>query len=171
MTSGEIIFISVTSGLLVVSFLISLVLKNKIPWIELGLTPKLWWRGWFPILVFSIAVFFLIQLLTPSLEIPAWVTDKDPIVILLVIVFLQEFIFRAVLLTWLERFGKQKALLIGAVLFAAIHIFLPHPWLITGISLIGGYFWGWHFLKYRNIYWLVVSHLIVNLSFNYLFFT
>lgn len=169
MTSGEIIFISITSGALIVSAIVLLLLKKKIPWAELGLTPKPWWKGLLIMLVLSIAIFFLIQLLAPSLEIPVWVTDKDPILILLTIVFLQEFIFRAVLLTWLERFGKHKALFVSTFLFAAIHLALPHPWLITGISLIGGYVWGWHFLKYRNIYWLVVSHLAVNISFNYLF--
>lgn len=171
MTSGEIIFITVVPGLLILSGGVLLVLKKKIPWLELGLIPKPWWRGWFFMFVFSIVIFFLVQLLAPSLPIPAWVTDKDPIVTLLIGVFLQEFIFRALLLTWLERFGKQKALVISTFLFAVIHLAIPNPWLIAGISLIGGYVWGWHFLKYRNIYWLVISHLIVNISFNYLFFT
>lgn len=166
MTSPENLFILLSFLALCV---LAVCIKN-IPWHKLGFKPKPWWGGVVLISIFSLLVFILVQSSIQFFQLPAWVTDKDPILKLLIIVILQELIFRGLFITWLERLGKQKALWISTIVFAATHLFLPSPWLLTGLSLIAGYFWGWHFLKYRNIYLIVISHLIVNLSFNYLIF-
>ncbi len=172
MTSAEIIFILLSF----VFFTIFVVWKKNISWAQFGFIPKPWWRGWPSILVFSIFIFFLIQILGPLLELPAWVTDKDPLLPLLVIVFIQEIIFRGLVINWLERWGKQRALWGSVVIFVMFHLVAPYTWTSTGLifaglTLIAGYFWGWHFLKFRNIYLLAISHFVVNLSFNYMIFS
>jgi membrane protease YdiL (CAAX protease family) len=167
MTTSENLFIFVSLSIL----LILLFVVKKIPWKKLGFTPTQCHKGWLSIILFSIGVFILVQVFINFLKLPAWVMDKDPLIPLLVIVFLQEYIFRGILITWLERWGKQKALWISTILFGSIHLVQPGAWLITALSFIGGYFWGWHFLKFRNIYLLSLSHLIVNLSFNYVLFS
>jgi len=166
MTTLENLFIFLTLFIL----LISIFVVKKIPWRKIGLTPNQWYKGWLSIILFSIGVFILVQVSINFLKLPAWVTDNDPLIPLLIIVFLQELIFRGLLVTWLERWGKQKALWISTILFGSIHLVQPGAWLITALSFIGGYFWAWHFLKFRNIYLLSISHLIVNLSFNYVLF-
>lgn len=166
MTIPENLFIFLTLFILVIlAFAV-----RKIQWSKIGLKPEFWHKGWLPIFLFSLGVFILVQIFINYLNLPVWVTDKDPLIPLLLIVFFQELIFRGFLITWLERFGRQKALWISTIVFGAIHMAQPSAWLITVLSFIGGYFWGWHFLKYRNIYLLSISHLIVNLSFNYVIF-
>ncbi|MBP6884556.1 MAG: CPBP family intramembrane metalloprotease [Candidatus Pacebacteria bacterium] len=163
MTGPENLFIYITLFLIIVlAFLV-----KKIEWNRIGFNPKPWHKGCLSIFLFSLGVFILVQFSANFLKLPDWVTDNDPIFSLLVIVFLQELIFRGLLITWLEKWGQQKALWISTIIFGLIHLIQPSSWLITTLSFIGGYFWGWHFLKYRNIYLLTVSHLIVNLSFNY----
>lgn len=169
MTTSENLFIF-TSLFILLVFIFAV---KKIQWNKIGFKPKPWYRGWLSILLFSLGIFLLIQIFINFLKFPAWITDKDPLVPLLMIVFLQELIFRGFLITWLERWGKQKALWVSAIIFVLFHLVSPYTWssiglIFAGLTFIGGYFWGWHFLKYRNIYLLTISHLIVNLSFNYI---
>ncbi|MFA6273543.1 MAG: CPBP family intramembrane glutamic endopeptidase [Candidatus Paceibacterota bacterium] len=171
MTTSENLFIFLTLFIL----LILVFVVKKIPWEKIGFTSKPLYKGWLPIFLFSFGIFILVQMFINFLKFPVWITDKDPLIPLLVIVFLQELIFRSFLITWLERWGKQKALWISTIVFVLFHLVSPYTWssiglIFAGLTFFGGYFWAWHFLKYRNIYLLTISHLIVNLSFNYVFF-
>jgi membrane protease YdiL (CAAX protease family) len=173
MTSAENVFIFVT---IIVLLLLALWVK-KINWEKLGLMPKSLLKGWWQILLFNIIVFVLIQLtiFEMFIEFPSWMTDKDPLFGLLIIVFLQEMLFRGLLISWLERWGQQKALWISVIVFVLFHLVAPYTWstaglIFAGLTFVGGYFWSWHFLKYRNIYLITISHLLVNLSLNYLIF-
>lgn len=147
----------------------TLFVKN-IPWNKFGLTSKPWWAGWKSILFFNAFVFVFVQLSDQIIEFPYWITDRDNIFNLIAVVAAQEIVFRSLLLTWLERWGQNKALGISTIVFASIHFVLPSHWIITMLSIVGGYFWGWHFLKYRNLYWVIFSHFFVNMSFNYQLF-
>ena len=173
MTFAENVFIFTS---IIVLLILALLIK-KIDWSKLGLKPKSVIQGWWQVVLFNISVFILVQLtiLYKIIDLPNWIIDKDPLLSLIVIVLLQELIFRGLLISWLERWGKQNALWISVFIFVLFHIIAPYSWSIAGISfafltLVGGYFWGWHFLKYRNIYLITVSHLLVNLSFNYFIF-
>lgn len=174
MTLAENIFIFVTSAVLIV---LAIVIKD-INWGKLGLLPKSPLKGWWQVLLFNVSIFVLAQLAIANkfIDLPSWMLDKDPLVLLLAIVFLQEILFRGLLISWLERFGAQKALWISVIIFVLFHLIAPYTWSTTGVifaglTFIGGYFWGWHFLKFRNIYLLTISHLLVNLSFNYMIFS
>jgi len=165
LTTPEIIFIFATFTFVGIYLTLS---NKKVNWKKIGLGPEHWHKGWQYILTFNTLVFLSIQLSDQFISFPDWITDKDPLLGLLAIVAAQEIIFRSILLSWLERWGKQKALWISTILFAGIHLVFPGYWIITGLSLVGGYFWGWHFFKFRNLYWITLSHLLVNISFNYL---
>lgn len=166
LTNIELAFVFVTFTLVG----IAVIFVKNIAWSTFGITPKQWWKGWESIVMFNVIVFVLIQLTDQVIEYPFWITDRDQLVNLIAIVTAQEIIFRSLLLTWLERWGQQKALWISTIVFASIHLVFPSHWVITTLSVIGGYFWGWHFLKFRNLYWVVLSHFLVNLSFNYQLF-
>jgi hypothetical protein len=174
MTLAENIFIFGTS---IVLLILTISIK-KIDWEKLGLTPKSLVRGWWQILLFNASIFALVQftIATKFINLPDWILDKDPLLPLLAIVFLQEILFRGLLISWLERFGKQKALWISIAIFVLFHLIAPYTWSSTGLvfaglTLAGGYFWGWHFLKFRNMYLITGSHFLVNLSFNYMVFS
>lgn len=171
MTSAENLFIF---GAITVFILLTFFVKN-IPWGKLGLYPKSLLSGWWQIVLFNVFVLVLVQITIfyKIIDLPYWITDKDPLFPLLVIVLLQELIFRGIVISYFERAGKQKALWLSVIIFLIFHMVTPYSWSVAGLSfalltLIGGYFWGWHFLKYRNIYLLTISHFLVNLSFNYL---
>ena len=171
MTTLENIFIFGTITLLLI---LVLFVKN-ISWKKLGLIPKQLFQGWWQVFLFNISVFILVQLTIfyKLIDLPNWILDKDPLLPLLVIVLLQELIFRGLLISWLERFGKQRALWASVIIFVLFHLVAPYTWSSTGLIFAGltffaGYFWGWHFLKFRNMYLLAISHFLVNLSFNYI---
>lgn len=171
MTSAEIIFIVATS----VVFVILAVSMKNINWRGLGFKPKSFFGGWWQILVFNAIIFLLVQLAITNkfIDLPGWMLDKDPILPLLAITFLQEILFRGIVINWLERWGQEKALWISIAIFVVFHLVAPYAWSRTGLmfaalTFFAGYFWGWHFLKFRNVYLLSVSHFLVNLSFNYI---
>ena len=173
MTLAENIFIFATSIVLI----ILAISVKKINWEKLGFVPKSLLGGWWQVLVFNSVIFTLVQITISNnpLSLPDWMLDKDALLPLLVIIFLQEILFRGLLITWLEKWGKQKALWLSVLIFVMFHMVAPYTWSSTGIifaglTFVGGYFWGWHFLKFRNMYFLTVSHFLVNLSFNYIFF-
>lgn len=173
MTSAEIIFIIATCIVLII---LGLSVK-KIDWAKLGFAPKSLFGGCWQILFFNLVLFILIQITIAHkfIKFPDLVLDKDPLLPLFIIVFLQEILFRGLLINWLEKFGKKKALWFSVLIFVGFHLIAPYTWSSTGLifaclTFIAGYFWGWHFLKFRNMYILGISHFLLNLSFNYLFF-
>lgn len=170
MTSAENIFLIGSSLVL----LLLAILVKKIDWHKLGFAPKSLFKGLEQILAFNATVFVLVQItiVNKFIDLPPWMLDSDPIVPLLAITFLQEIIFRGLLINWLERFGRRNALWGSTALFLAFHLVAPYMWTKVGvvfafITLVGGYFWGWHFQKFRNVYLLGISHFLVNLSFNF----
>jgi membrane protease YdiL (CAAX protease family) len=173
MTLAENIFICATS---IVLLILALWIK-KINWEKLGFKPQSLFRGWWQVLLFNISIFVLVQLTIAYkfVDLPIWILDKDPLLPLLVIVFLQEMLFRVLAISWLERWGRSKALWISVLLFVLFHLIAPYTWsrtglVFAGITFAGGYFWAWHFLKFRNTYLLTISHFLVNISFNYFIF-
>ncbi|OGI76378.1 hypothetical protein A3C57_01210 [Candidatus Nomurabacteria bacterium RIFCSPHIGHO2_02_FULL_33_12] len=171
MTTAEGAFIIITSIVLII---LALLIK-KIDWHKLGLKPKSPLNGWWQILLFNFIILFLVQLsiVNKFINLPDLVLDKDPLLPLLAIIFLQEVLFRGLTISWLERFGKQRALWASVIIFVLFHLVAPYTWSSTGLIFAGltffaGYFWGWHFLKFRNMYLLAISHFLVNLSFNYI---
>ena len=170
MTSAENLFIIITSIVLII---LAINIKN-INWEKLGLKPKSLFVGWWQVALFNVVILLLVQftIVNKFIYLPDWMTDKDPFLPLIAICLLQEILFRGLLISWLERFGRQKALWISVTIFVLFHLIAPYTWTSTGLifaclTLVGGYFWGWHFLKFRNIYILAVSHFLVNLSFNH----
>lgn len=171
MTTAESTFIIATS----IALLILFFLVKKIDWQKIGFKPKHIFYGWLPILFYNAIIFTLIQLTVANklIVLPYWMLDEDPLLPLIAICFLQEILFRGLAISWLERFGRQKALWISILIFVMFHLVAPYSWssaglIFAGLTLVGGYFWGWHFLKFRNIYLLAISHFLVNLSFNYI---
>lgn len=170
MTFAENLFIFTT----LVFFVVLIFLIKKIDWQKIGFTPKPFLNGWREILVFNTIIFSLVQftIVNGFLDLPDWMVDKDPLFGLLVITFFQEILFRSITISYLERFGQKTALWGSVLIFVLFHLIAPYAWTTTGIifaglTFVGGYFWGWHFLKFRNIYLLGISHFLVNLSFNF----
>ncbi len=174
MTFAENIFICL-SGLV---FIFLIIFVKNINWKKFGFAPHKFTAGWWQVLLFNILVFVSVQLAiyTKFINLPEWVLDKDPILPLFAITFFQEILFRSLIINYFEKFGEKKALWISIAIFVLFHLIAPYTWTTTGVifaglTFIAGYFWGQHFLKFRNIYLISVSHFLINLSFNYILFT
>lgn len=77
---------------------------------------------------------------------------------------LQEFIFRGVLLTSLQKtlHGRNRtrlAILISTLLFAAVHE--PLFWLFPIAVFLPGLLWGWLFARHRTLIGVSISHLLL----------
>lgn len=79
----------------------------------------------------------------------------------LVSVPFQELVYRSFLVNFLEelRMGEKLVLLIGAALFALVHIAWGRG-VVFGTFWLGIY-WVWLFMKIRSFWLLLLSHLII----------
>ncbi len=80
----------------------------------------------------------------------------------LVSVPLQELIFRGFYLRRLELITHNEKFLIlfSATFFSLIHVPFSNKLLMVG-TFIAGVWWAKHYLKYRNIFSLILSHAII----------
>jgi membrane protease YdiL (CAAX protease family) len=73
--------------------------------------------------------------------------------------FTEEIFFRGVLLTRLRRsYPERKAILLSALLFGLMHI---NPWQFLG-AFISGLFYGWIYLRFKNIWLCMFMHFYTN---------
>lgn len=79
---------------------------------------------------------------------------------------LQEVLFRSFLIARAELVIKNKLLLqvYAALIFILMHLMLKAPVLTWG-SLILGWIWSGNFIKHRNIYSVILSHVVVGLTY------
>ncbi|PJE50705.1 MAG: hypothetical protein COV29_03145 [Candidatus Yanofskybacteria bacterium CG10_big_fil_rev_8_21_14_0_10_36_16] len=84
------------------------------------------------------------------------------------VVILQQYLLSCFYINRLEvvwgNGGKWNVILATGFIFAFFH----NPnWFLMVVTFVGGIACAWHFLKYRNIYFLIVSHLIIGIFLNY----
>jgi membrane protease YdiL (CAAX protease family) len=81
--------------------------------------------------------------------------------------FTEELFFRGVLLTRLRRnYPERKAILLSALLFGLMHL---NPWQFLGASL-SGLFYGWIYLRFKNIWLCMFMHFYNNILATFLTF-
>ncbi len=79
---------------------------------------------------------------------------------------LQEVIFRSFLINRSALIIKNKLLLqtYAALIFMLMHASFKTPVLIVG-TLVLGWIWSGNFIKYRNAYSVILSHIVVGLTY------
>ena len=84
---------------------------------------------------------------------------------------LQEIIFRSYLINRASIVSKNQLLIrvYAATIFMLIHVSFKTTPLILG-SLILGWIWAGNFLKFRNIYSIMLSHILIGLTYVLLMF-
>jgi membrane protease YdiL (CAAX protease family) len=71
----------------------------------------------------------------------------------------EEILFRGLILNRLRvKQGERKAVLISSLLFGLIHL---NPWQFVNAA-IGGIFYGWVYVRYRNLWLTVFLHFYYN---------
>lgn len=81
----------------------------------------------------------------------------------------QEVAFRGFMIPRIEMITKNPmiTILLSSLIFASAHIFFRSVTLVLA-TFIGGIFWGYLFVKYRNLWPIQVSHAILGVVFFYL---
>ena len=75
---------------------------------------------------------------------------------------IEELLFRKALIDYLKgKYSTTKSLMFSSLLFAIMHIFTDSSLLIT---FIAGLVFGYVYLKFNNVLFSILTHLIVNFS-------
>ncbi len=170
---GDSYIIGVIFGTFI-NFLIPLVYvvyKNKWNSRDLGLTSKI--RSW-SVVIISISSYLLLGIYRFFRSEPTELYWYSLLLLFYSNAFLEEFLFRAIVQSKLERsIGQKRALLYQGVLFMLIHIpanlirftiegnFVRFFWSF-GFQLIHGAIYGLVFLKTRSIWPAVICHYLTN---------
>lgn len=94
-----------------------------------------------------------------TFDIPMWP-------LLLSYVFLsvpiQEVVFRGLIINRLEAVNRNPffTVFFSAFIFSLAHIFIKNI-LLVSMTFLAGLFWGWLFVKYRNIWTIQLSHAVL----------
>ena len=106
---------------------------------------------------------------------PDRLTDQNPIwQIIIISAFPQELFFRGTLLPLLQKkLSSMTSLLISSAIFSLIHIFIPNISMVTTsiillLTFFGWLFWWRHMLHHKNLYYLILSHGAILITFNLL---
>ncbi len=89
------------------------------------------------------------------------------IILLLMVLFIgpgEEIFWRGFVQSEFEDWtGKTIGWLLASALYAAIHILTGNS-ILVGAAATAGLFWGWLYLRYRNIYVNILSHILWDVS-------
>jgi membrane protease YdiL (CAAX protease family) len=81
--------------------------------------------------------------------------------------FTEEIFFRGILLARLRRnYSERKAIVLSALLFGLMHI---NPWQLLN-AFIGGLFFGWIYLRFKNIWLCMFMHFYNNVLASFISF-
>ncbi len=122
-----------------------------------------------PSIISIILIYTFFQLARRWLVIPMLVEEiRSPSILISVLTYifisapLQEFVLRGYLVSRLEIVSHNKTFikLYCAIIFMALHTPF-HNWFLPLGSFILGLLWTGNFLKYRNVYALMLSHALI----------
>lgn len=162
-------FVLITS----LTYIFFVIRSQKITLKRLGLKPESWSHSIKTILkstIFSMLLILIIFLwYRERLTIPLLVEEiRTPSILVSVLTYifisapLQEFVYRGYLISRLELVSVNKLFL---KLYTSIFFMLIHTafnnWFLTAGSFILGWWWAGHFLKDRNIFNLMLSHILI----------
>ncbi len=89
------------------------------------------------------------------------------IILVLMVLFIgpgEEIFWRGFVQSEFEDWtGKTNGWLLASALYAGIHI-LTGNLMLVGAAATAGLFWGWLYLRYRNIYANMLSHILWDVS-------
>lgn len=146
-----------------------LIRKKQLSFRDLGIGPRSF-EGLEISVIVTILLTGLILLLSDVLLIPEWLKDDNSLLFLLFHTFIQELIFRGYFLSRIKKLCPHKFLvaLIGGIIFGLIHFILPDSFGVVIATTIAGTVWGVLFLKFHNLYYVWLSHFVVNIAINIL---
>ncbi len=77
----------------------------------------------------------------------------------------QEFLYRGLIFSILERGGVRNGVVlvvVSAFLYASLHVFFTKPFMVP-LTFLMGLCWGTIYLFFRNLWGIILSHVLVGL--------
>ena len=132
---------------------------------ELGLRTDNFRVGVVPYGLFTLAGIILLCILASIMNkqpLALWWTNPHQQGFFLIVSTLQEFVFRSILQTNLQKkLSPAKAIVIVAFLYSMVHIFWGDP-VILLLTFVAGLGWGYLWWKTPNLYLISLSHTALN---------
>lgn len=126
------------------------------------------WKIYFkPYLIFTIiGVIFLLIVRELEFGIPMlnWWKNAKFLLLFIPLSFIQELIFRGVLMHMLRRAFSDKLfiILLNAAIFSIMHIIYLNAYFTLPLTFIGGIGFAWIYYKYPNLILISIAHTILN---------
>lgn len=118
----------------------------------------------------AVAILFL-WFFKDKISLPVWLSDNDWLWFMFIHTLCQEIIFRTYLVNRLKLIFKNTVLiaLISGGIFGLTHFILPDALLVVIFTFVAGTVWSFLYIKYPNLIYVWLSHLIIDLSINFLY--
>jgi membrane protease YdiL (CAAX protease family) len=128
---------------------------------------KDWKKYFWSYLIFTIAgvgILFLVEELEIGKPFLNWWKNAKFLLLFIPLSFIQELIFRGVLMNMLRRVFTNKWFIIflNASLFALMHIIYLKSYFTLPLAFIAGIGFAWMYYKYKNLILISASHAILN---------
>jgi len=130
---------------------------------------KNWKKYFWPYFLFTV-VGFLFLLVIEEIDIAkpmlSWWTNTRFLLLFIPISFLQELIFRGVLMNMLRKVFTSKwfIILLNASVFALMHIIYLHAYFTLPLTFVAGIGFAWIYYKYPNLVLISIAHTILNFT-------
>lgn len=148
--------------------LLGIIFKAKWTYLDIGIFRD-YKKDLLPYSIFTLVgllfLFFCIQFI-PYTPMEAWYINLRFLILFIPISFLQEIVFRGVLMNMLRRAFSHKSFIIilNASLFALIHIIYTNILFVLPVTFLAGVGFAWMYYKYPNLILISVSHTILNFT-------
>lgn len=147
--------------------LLSIIIREKISFNELGLTKKYLVSGFVPYLLFTVVGVLGIRMFAREFGFEPyqnWWSNNFFLALFIPISMTQEFAYRSFLIPGLKRVFNDATtvVLVNAGLFAILHLFYPEPALVLPLAFAGGLGFATLYYLYPNFWLVSASHIILN---------
>lgn len=120
-----------------------------------------------PYSIFTVGgVFFLIWLakIVPHEPFLNWWTNLKFLLLFIPLSFIQEIVFRGILMNMLRRVFSSPVFIISlnAAVFAFLHVIYLNSMFVLPMTFIAGIGFAWMYYQYKNLILISISHTILN---------
>lgn len=128
---------------------------------------KNWKKDFVPYFIFTlvgVGLLFIIEELNIGTPFLNWWKNAKFLFLFIPLSFIQELIFRGVLMNMLRRVFTNMwfIIILNAAIFALMHIIYLKTYFTLSFTFIAGIGFAWMYYKYKNLLLISISHAILN---------
>lgn len=147
--------------------LLSIIIREKMSFSELGMTRKNLVKGFVPYVLFTIAGVLGIKMFAREFGFEPyqnWWSNSLFLALFIPISVMQEFAYRSFLMPGLKKVftDATTVILVNAGLFTILHLFYPEPALVLPLAFAGGLGFATLYYLYPNFWLVSAAHIVLN---------